>query len=114
MREMALTGKMANYMRMYWGKKILVWSRTPQQAFRAALRLNSRCFLDGRDPNSFAGVAWCFGEHDRPWGERPVVGTVRCMTAGGPERKLDMAACVRRVEGLGELPAEATGGPSAC
>jgi deoxyribodipyrimidine photo-lyase len=90
MKEMALTGKMANYMRMYWGKKIIEWSSTPRAAFRTALYLNNKHFLDGRDPNSFAGVAWCFGKHDRAWTERPVFGKVRYMNAAGLERKFDI------------------------
>jgi deoxyribodipyrimidine photo-lyase len=102
MREMRLTGKMHGYMRMYWGKKILEWSRTPRQAFRTALSLNNRYFLDGRDPNSYAGVAWCFGRHDRPWPERPVFGKVRSMTAGGLRRKFDMEGYLRRVAALPE------------
>jgi deoxyribodipyrimidine photo-lyase len=86
-REMVTTGKMHNYMRMYWGKKILEWSPTPAEAFTRALYLNNRWQLDGRDPNSYAGVAWCFGMHDRPWGERPVFGNIRYMNAAGLERK---------------------------
>ena len=70
MKEMKLTGFMHNYMRMYWGKKILEWSRTPEQAFRTTLAINNKYFLDGRDPNSYAGVAWIFGMHDRAWFER--------------------------------------------
>jgi deoxyribodipyrimidine photo-lyase len=101
MREARSTGIMHGYMRMYWGKKILEWSETPQQAFAAALFLNNRWFLDGRDPNSFAGVAWCFGRHDRPWPERPVFGTVRAMVASGLERKFDMAGYLRRVGAAG-------------
>jgi len=104
MREMALTGKMANYMRMYWGKKILEWTGTPQFAFRTALRLNNKYFLDGRNPNSFAGVAWCFGKHDRPWGERPIFGKVRFMSAGGLERKFDIDSYVRQVQSLPNQP----------
>jgi deoxyribodipyrimidine photo-lyase len=100
MREMAVTGKMANYMRMYWGKKILEWSRTPAHAFRTALRLNNRYFLDGRNPNSFAGVAWCFGKHDRPWGERPIFGLVRFMSQDGLRRKFDADAYVRQLAAL--------------
>jgi deoxyribodipyrimidine photo-lyase len=100
MHEMAVTGKMANYMRMYWGKKILEWSRTPQGAFRTALRLNNRYFIDGRDPNSFAGVGWCFGKHDRPWTERPVFGKVRYMNANGLRRKFDIEKYVEAVEEL--------------
>jgi deoxyribodipyrimidine photo-lyase len=95
-REMILTGKMHNYMRMYWGKKILEWSKTPQEAFRTALYLNNKYELDGRDPNGFAGVAWCFGKHDRAWSERPVFGKVRYMNAAGLRRKFDIEAYVRR------------------
>jgi deoxyribodipyrimidine photo-lyase len=67
MREMRLTGFMHNYMRMYWGKKILEFTRSPEAAFAAALGLNNRHFLCGRGPNAFANVAWLFGRHDRPW-----------------------------------------------
>jgi deoxyribodipyrimidine photo-lyase len=80
---------------MYWGKQILAWSRSPEEAFDTALWLNDRFELDGRDANGHAGVAWCFGKHDRPWGERPVFGTVRCMTSGGLARKFDVAAYCR-------------------
>ena len=99
-KEMVLTGKMHGYMRMYWGKKILEWSSSPREAFRTALALNNAFELDGRDANAFAGVAWCFGKHDRPWARRPVFGTVRTMTAAGLRRKLDADAYVRKVEAL--------------
>ena len=99
-REMVITGKMSNYMRMYWGKKILEWSASPREAFHVALHLNNKYALDGRDPNSFAGVAWCFGKHDRPWGERPIFGTVRYMNAAGLRRKFDMKAYLHKI---GEL-----------
>jgi deoxyribodipyrimidine photo-lyase len=99
-KEMVLTGKMHGYMRMYWGKKILEWSRTPQQAFETAMLLNNKYELDGRDPNGFAGVAWCFGKHDRAWAERPVFGKVRYMNAGGLRRKFDADAYVQRIERL--------------
>ena len=104
MTEMRLTGKMHNYMRMYWGKKILEWTRTPATAFRRTLELNNRYFLDGRDPASYANVAWCFGRHDRPWKQRPIFGTVRYMNAAGLQRKFDMAAYVRWVAGLHAIP----------
>lgn len=94
--EMVRTGKMHNYMRMYWGKKILEWSRSPEEAFATALRLNDRCELDGRDPNGCAGVAWCFGKHNRPWARRAVFGTVRYMNAAGLDRKFDMRGYVAR------------------
>ncbi len=99
-REIAGTGGMHGYMRMYWGKKILEWSASPQEAFRTALCLNNRYGLDGRDPNGFAGVAWCFGKHDRPWAERPVFGLIRCMNAAGLLRKFDADGYVRKVDGL--------------
>jgi deoxyribodipyrimidine photo-lyase len=100
MREMVHTGYMHNFMRMYWAKKILEWSSTPEHAFRTTLALNNRYFLDGRDPNSFANVAWAFGLHDRPWAERPVFGKVRYMNAAGLERKFDMEAYVAAVDDL--------------
>jgi len=99
-KEMLITGKMHNYMRMYWGKKILEWSETPQDAYATALYLNNKYELDGRDPNGFAGVAWCFGKHDRAWNERPVFGKVRYMNAAGLERKFDMSRYVTRIETL--------------
>jgi deoxyribodipyrimidine photo-lyase len=98
MREMKHTGFMHNYMRMYWGKKILEWSGSPEKAFETALAINNKYFLDGRDPNSYAGVAWIFGKHDRAWPERPIFGKVRYMAAGGLERKCDIRAYVRKVE----------------
>jgi deoxyribodipyrimidine photo-lyase len=99
---MVITGKMHNYMRMYWGKKILEWSKTPEEAYRTALYLNNKYELDGRDPNGFAGVAWCFGKHDRAWPERPIFGKVRYMNAAGLRRKFDIEAYVRRIESLSE------------
>ncbi|KGE72428.1 deoxyribodipyrimidine photo-lyase [Spirochaeta lutea] len=89
-REMVITGKMAGYMRMYWGKKILEWTRDPKTAFNTALKLNNTYELDGRDPSSFAGVAWCFGKHDRPWAQRAIFGTVRYMNDRGLERKFNI------------------------
>jgi deoxyribodipyrimidine photo-lyase len=100
MTEMRLTGYMHNTMRMYWGKKILEWTPDPEEAHRRVLTLNNRYFLDGRDASSFANVGWIFGLHDRPWPERPVFGTVRSMTAGGLERKFDIAAYVASMERL--------------
>ena len=96
--EMTAMGKMHGYMRMYWGKKIIEWSASPEEAFETALYLNNKYELDGRDANSFTGVAWCFGKHDRPWQERPVFGTVRYMNANGLRRKFDVESYVRKVE----------------
>jgi deoxyribodipyrimidine photo-lyase len=98
MREMVHTGYMHNYMRMYWGKKILEWSNTPEYAYRTTLYLNNKYFLDGRDPNSFANVAWVFGQHDRGWTEREVYGKVRYMSSGGLERKTKPGQYVEKIE----------------
>jgi deoxyribodipyrimidine photo-lyase len=98
MKEMKTTGFMHNYMRMYWGKKILEWSSTPELAFRNTLAINNKYFLDGRDPNSYAGVAWIYGVHDRAWPQRKIFGKIRCMTASGLERKCDVRAYVDKVE----------------
>ena len=95
---MNATGFMHNSMRMYWGKKILEWSRSPREAFERVLYLNNRYFLCGRDPASYANVGWIFGLHDRPWGERPIFGTVRYMNDSGLQRKFDMDAYASRVQ----------------
>ena len=99
MSEMRETGYMHNHMRMYWGKKILEWSRSPEEAWDTTLTLNNRYFLDGRDSNSFTNVAWLFGLHDRPWGRRPVYGTVRSMGLASL-KKFDADAYVKEVERL--------------
>jgi deoxyribodipyrimidine photo-lyase len=99
-KDMVITGKMHGYMRMYWGKKILEWSRNPQAGFKIALQLNNKYELDGRGPNAFAGVAWCFGKHDRAWGERSVFGKIRYMNAAGLKRKFDADAYVKKIEAL--------------
>ncbi len=103
MNEMSCTGYMHNHMRMYWGKKILEWSRTPQAAHATALALNNKFFIDGRDANSFANVAWVFGQHDRPWMNRPIFGMVRYMNAAGLERKCDIGGYVEKVNALMRL-----------
>jgi deoxyribodipyrimidine photo-lyase len=100
MMEMKLTGYMHNYMRMYWGKKILEWSKNPETAFYTILTLNNRFFLDGRDPSSYANVGWIFGLHDRPWPEKPIFGRVRYMSAAGLERKTDIGGYLARVRDL--------------
>ena len=94
--QMRRTGHMHNYLRMYWGKKVLEWSPTPQEAFATLLALNDRYELDGRDPNGFASIAWCFGRHDRGWPERAIFGKVRYMNAAGLERKFDIRTYAAR------------------
>jgi deoxyribodipyrimidine photo-lyase len=97
MTEMRVTGFMHNYMRMYWGKKVLEWSRSPEEAFETLLAINNNYFLDGRDPNSYAGVAWVFGKHDTAWAERSIFGKTRYMNAAGLKRKCDIEGYVEKV-----------------
>jgi len=88
--QMVSTGWMHNYVRMYWAKKILEWSRSPAEAYRIAVRLNDRYELDGRDPNGYAGIAWAIvGKFDRPWFERPIFGQVRYMSGASTGKKFD-------------------------
>lgn len=100
MAEMVHTGFMHNYMRMYWGKKILEWHRDAEKAYQTAIYLNNRYFLDGRDPNSYAGVGWIFGLHDRAWPSQPGFGKVRSMKASGLKRKCNIEGYVQRVAKL--------------
>ena len=99
-KEMLITGKMHGYMRMYWGKMILQWSPTPEEAFKRALYLNDKYELDGRDPNSCTGIAWCFGKHDRAWPSHQVVGKIRLMNQNGLKRKFDIEAYVEKINSL--------------
>jgi deoxyribodipyrimidine photo-lyase len=88
--QMVEQGWMHNYMRMYWGKKILEWTRSPAEAFQIAVRLNDKYELDGRDPNGYAGVAWAIaGKLDRPWFERPIFGQIRYMSGASTGKKFD-------------------------
>ncbi|HNY37314.1 MAG TPA: deoxyribodipyrimidine photo-lyase [Petrotogaceae bacterium] len=98
--ELLLTGKMHNYMRMYWGKKIIEWSETPQKAFETMVYLNDRYEMDGRDPSGYAGICWCFGKHDRPWSPRSIFGNVRYMNDKGLERKFKIQKYVQRIKDL--------------
>ncbi|HOI47315.1 MAG TPA: deoxyribodipyrimidine photo-lyase [Bacilli bacterium] len=97
MEEMSHTGFMQNYMRMYWAKKIIEWSLTYEEAYERIQYLNNKYFIDGRDANSFAGVAWCFGKHDRAWSERPIFGKLRYMNEAGLVRKFDMENYIKLV-----------------
>ena len=90
--QMVKEGKMHGFLRMYWAKKIMEWTETPEQALEIAIYLNDRYELDGRDPAGYAGILWSIGGvFDRPFGERPVTGTIRCMTHYGCTRKFDVA-----------------------
>lgn len=81
------SGAMHGYMRMYWAKKILEWCKSPQEAFAFTVVQNDRYATDGFEPNGYAGIAWCYGKHDRPWFDKPIFGLVRPMTASGIRRK---------------------------
>ena len=100
-KEMVLTGRMHNYLRMYWAKKILEWTLDAETAFQIALDLNDRYEMDGRDPNGYTGVAWAIGgKHDRPWPERPIFGTVRFMSYESTRKKFDSVAYMERVRAI--------------
>ena len=94
--ELIATGVMHNYMRMYWGKKIIEWTDGPDTAFEYMVYLNNKYALDGNDPNSYAGIAWCLGKHDRAWVERAVFGKIRYMNDKGLERKFDMTLYLKK------------------
>lgn len=99
-RELLATGKIHGYMRMLWGKKIIEWSPSPEEALHTMIRLHHRYALDGRNPNTYTGILWCFGKHDRAWGpERPVYGLVRYMTSDNTKRKISFSAYKAWVEG---------------
>jgi deoxyribodipyrimidine photo-lyase len=99
--QMVKTGFMHNYMRMYWAKKILEWSKTPARAYQVAVYLNDKYELDGRDPNGYAGIAWAIvGKHDRPWFERPIFGKIRYMSFNSTSKKFDSKRYIQQVEAL--------------
>ena len=99
--QMVKTGFMHNYMRMYWAKKILEWSKTPAWAFQTAVHLNDKYELDGRDPNGYAGIAWAIvGKHDRPWFERPVFGKIRYMSFNSTSKKFDSKRYIAKMKEL--------------
>ena len=96
-KQMVTTGKMHGYMRMYWGKKIIEWSNDYKEAYKVLIYLNNKYNIDGRGPNAYAGVAWCFGKHDRPWFEREIFGKVRYMNENGLKRKFDMESYLKKI-----------------
>jgi photolyase PhrII len=96
-KEMYYKGKMHGYLRMYWAKKILEWTSSPEEALKIAIYLNDTYSLDGRDPNGYAGISWAIGGlHDRAWFERPVFGKIRYMNVNGAKRKFDVNAYIKR------------------
>lgn len=98
-RRLVQKGTMHGFLRMYWAKKILEWTASPEEALELALEFNDSYQLDGRDPNGYTGIAWAIGGvHDRPWKEREIFGTIRYMNYNGCKRKFDVAAYVNRTE----------------
>ena len=95
-RELVETGQLQGYLRMLWGKRTLTWTRSAKDAFSLLIELNNKYALDGRNPNSYSGISWCFGRYDRPWPEHPIFGTVRLMTSGSARRKLKLSAYLSR------------------
>jgi len=96
-KELLLRGKIHGYYRMYWGKKILEWSPTYKQAAQTMVNFHDRYALDGRDPNTYTNILWCFGLHDRAWGERPVFGKIRYMSLEGMKRKTRWQAYIEEI-----------------
>ena len=96
-RQLVREGRMHNYLRMLWGKKVLEWSETPREAVQTLIHLNNKYAVDGRNPNSYSGIFWCFGRYDRPWGpERPIFGKIRYMSSENTRRKLNLKSYLRQ------------------
>ncbi len=99
--QLVREGRIHNYLRMLWGKKILEWSASPRDACETLIQLNNKYALDGRDPNSYSGIFWCLGRYDRPWGpERPIFGTIRYMSSENTARKFSVKKYLRKYEGV--------------
>jgi deoxyribodipyrimidine photo-lyase len=96
-RQLSMEGRLHNYLRMLWGKKILEWSRSPREALSVMIDLNNKYAVDGRDPNSYSGIFWVLGRYDRPWGpERPIYGKIRYMSSENTARKLDVRQYIEK------------------
>jgi deoxyribodipyrimidine photo-lyase len=99
--QMVHQGWMHNYLRMYWAKKILEWTPDAKTAVKFAVHLNDKYFLDGRDPNGYAGIAWSMlGKFDRAWGERPIFGKIRYMSGASTGRKFDSKLYIEQMREL--------------
>jgi len=101
-KEMLLRGKIHGYYRMYWGKKIIEWTRSHADALAFMISIHDRYALDGRDPNTYSNILWCFGLHDRPWAERRVFGQIRYISYEGMKRKTDIEAYIREIRSVEE------------
>lgn len=109
-RELVRTGTVHNYLRMLWGKKVLEWSAHPRAAFDTLVELNNKYALDGRDPNSYSGIAWCFGRYDRPWApEREIFGVIRYMSSANTARKFRVREYLARFAAGAATPGAAPG-----
>ncbi len=98
--QLVREGRMHNYLRMLWGKKILEWSATPREALAALIELNNKYALDGRNPNSYSGIFWVLGRYDRAWGpERPIFGTIRYMSSDNTARKFSVKGYLKKYSG---------------
>ncbi len=97
-RELVCTGHLHNYVRMLWGKRVIEWQRSYEMAFELLVHLNNKYALDGRDPNSYAGILWCFGKHDRPWFDREIFGTLRYMTSQSMGKKFRSKEYIRAMK----------------
>jgi len=101
--QLVREGRIHNYLRMLWGKKIIEWTHSPEKALEIMLELNNKYALDGRDPNSYSGIFWCLGRYDRPWGpERPIFGTVRYMSSENTARKFHVGEYLRKFSSSSE------------
>lgn len=99
-RQLIAEGRIHNYLRMLWGKKILEWSATPREALATMIELNNKYALDGCNPNSYSGIFWVLGRYDRPWHpERPVLGVVRYMSSANTAKKMRVKEYVRKFAG---------------
>ena len=103
-REMNETGEVHNYVRMLWGKLVIEWTNSYEEAFAILEHLNNKYCLDGRNPNSYAGILWCFGKHDRAWQEREIFGKLRCMTSNSTGKKFDSKKYIEWTKSLAENP----------
>ena len=92
-RQLMREGRIQNYLRMIWGKRLLEWTEHPREAYSVLIELNDRWATDGRDPNTYTNIGWIFGQYDRPWApERPIFGTVRYMSSAQAKKKLELTA----------------------
>jgi deoxyribodipyrimidine photo-lyase len=103
-REMNETGEVHNYVRMLWGKLVIQWTKNYEDAFAILEHLNNKYCLDGRNPNSYAGILWCFGKHDRAWKEREIFGKIRYMTSNSTGKKFDSKKYIEWTKSLKDKP----------